>query len=536
MNVMKNPNIENKTTLEITIDKLVCRIEQSYFITIQLDGDGEKKRTDISAKASSPEFKENKFYLELKNYNLMINQRLIFALFIVVDSPGSNKGEKEEESRGVAKLLGECILDLSPLTKDLNDVYEVPVKKSLEFVRKQGDVDGVVGRFNITLKLLAEQLEPNNEDVQSGINDGVQLLPEMDVVRKFVWRMRVDVRSGVNLPFNRTVEGGLPSYYCEMGWTMYSNRDINLSESVRSTIIESNRHPIWNHQLLYYPPSSVQTYDGFFQIYLKDKFQSQPVQKIIMPINTFKPYHPIHLEFKLDPNNRDDVHNSYLYMSFTLEDFPEYKLSDSLVNIIVHNILFDPLPVCTDRVAIMMTTEKWKPKELTYKTVELQSDSHLVNVLIAHKTDPYSCFISNSARIPIMKEYYQNQFGAVMNFIVPRSFLNKNLMFYVLVKNKKVLCNHSMPNTIAGIVDVVTDDLLQTSFFSKTHDIIKFKVDWCMDDIIYTSIAHNKCVTEFSVRKVDEIATDDPIKHKDIDYDEVKKNMMKNAVEGNYFY
>ena len=531
---MKNPTIENRTTLEIELQKVVTGVELSYFVTIQLDGDGEKKRTDISKKSRSPEFKENKFYLELNHYNLMINQRVIFALFIVVDAPGSNSGQGGQEAKGVAKLLGECILDLNPLTKLLNDINDVPVKQSLEFVRRQGEKDGVVGRFNVTLRLLSDKITVDDEAEATGINDGITLLPEMDVVRSFVWRMRVDVRSGVNLPFNRTTEGGLPSYYCEMGWTMYSNRDINLAESVRSTIIESNRHPIWNHQLLYYPPSSVQTYDGFFQIYLKDKFQSQPIQKIIMPINTFKPYHPIHLEFKIDPSNRDDVHNSFLYMSFTLEDFPEYKLSDSLVNIVIHNVIFDPIPVCTDRVSIMMTTEKWKPTDIEYKTVELQSDSHLVNVLIAHKTDPYSMFVTNTFRIPIIKEYYQNQFGAIASFIVPRSFMSKSLMFYVLVRNRKVITNHSMPNSIAGIIDIVSDDLMQTSYFSKTHDIIKFKVNWDDKNLIYPSIAHNKCVAEFSVRKVEEIKSSDPIKTKDFDYDQIKQDMMKNAVQGNF--
>lgn len=535
---MKNPTIENKNSLEISLDKVTAGVDLSYFITVQLDEYGEKQRTDISAKTKNPEFKDNKFYMELKNYNLIINQRVIFALFIVVDAPGSNNNNlnssNDNESKGKAKLLGECILDLAPITKNLTDIHEVPVKQQLEFLRRQGDKDGVVGRFNVTLRLLADKIEPDDEVIQTGINDSAQLLPEMDVIRNFVWRMRVDVRSGINLPFNRTNEGGLPSYYVEMGWTMYPNRDINLSEAVRSTIITNNRHPIWNHQLLYYPPSSVQTYDGFFQVYLKDKFQSQPIQKIIIPINVFKPYHPAHLEFKLDPSNRDDIHNSFLYMSFILEDFPEYKLSDSLVNIIVHNIVFDPLPVCTDRVAVMMTTEKYKPKEIEYKTVEMQSDSHLVNVLIAHKTDPYSVFISNSMRIPIMKEVYQNQFGAVANFIVPRSFMNKNLMFYILVRNKKKISNHSMPNSISGIIDIVSDDLLQTSYFSKTHDIVKFKVNWLHEDLLYPSIAHNRCVSEFSVRKVEEIKDQDPIKKMEFDYDQVKKDMMRNAVEGNY--
>ncbi len=43
------------------------------------------------------------------------------------------------------------------LTNNLTDIDEIPVKQGLEFMRRQGDKDGVVGRFNITLRLLAEK-------------------------------------------------------------------------------------------------------------------------------------------------------------------------------------------------------------------------------------------------------------------------------------------------------------------------------------------------------------------------------------------
>ena len=41
-------------------------------------------------------------------------------------------------------------------------------------------------------------------------NDQTQLLPAMDFTQNFVWRLRVFVRSAVNLPFNKTTENNLP--------------------------------------------------------------------------------------------------------------------------------------------------------------------------------------------------------------------------------------------------------------------------------------------------------------------------------------
>lgn len=464
----------------------------------------------------------------MRQYQVLINQKLVFAAFVVIDSADNIN----PEGKGQAKLLGENVLELGPLTPSLANIQEIGISQRIELMRIQGESKAVVGRMNIKLHLLAEQIEQNEELLESATNDADHLLPEMDVIKNFVWRARVDVRSAVNLPFNHTTDDRLPSCYVEIGWTMYVHNDLNMAEAVRSTIITSNRFPIWNHQVLYYPPSSVHTFEGFLNIYLKDKYQTRPIQKIKVPINTLKPYHPVHMDFLLDTADLDN--RSHMYISITLEDCPEYQLSDSMVNILLHNINFDPLPKSTNRASIMMTTEKLKPEKVSYKEVEMKSDSHLVNVLIAHKTDPYSIFMTNTMRIPIDKSIIQNQFGSIGNFIIPRSFLDKGLKFFILVRDANVISNHSMPNSIAGIIDIITDDLLKTSYYSKNHDIVRFKVIWFKEAMIYKSLCHTRCDTEFSVRPVEEIPE---VKNKgkrpeELDYDKVKENMMKNAIDG----
>jgi len=37
----------------------------------------------------------------------------------------------------------------------------------------------------------------------------------------FKWRVRVDLRAALDFPLNRTSSGGLPSPYCELGWSLY---------------------------------------------------------------------------------------------------------------------------------------------------------------------------------------------------------------------------------------------------------------------------------------------------------------------------
>jgi hypothetical protein len=516
--------MESKTTLEIVIENAEFAKEFNYFITVQLDGYDDKRRTSVSALSKQPIFAENKFFLPLPEYDLMINHRLILSAYVVLDRPEN----KNKDGLGQANQLGENIIDLAPLTSDLTNIKEYAVKQRVDLLRRQGDSNAVVGRLNLSLKLLAEAIVP--EDVlQETANDPTPLLPEMDSIRTYIWRLRVDVRSAINLPFNRTTESKLPSPYVEIGWTMYHNQEINQSESARTSAIDANRFPVWNQQVLFYPSTSVSTIDGFITILLRDRFTVKPIQRLTFPINTLRPFHPAHLDLLLDT---DDENRSHLYLSITLEDSPMLKISESLVNIIVTGINFDPLPLCTNRCSILVTTDNYKPEEIIYRQVELKSDNHLANVLFAHKSEVYSTFMCNSIKIPSRNS--NNQYGAIANFTLPRAFLDKNLNFFLAVRDTKIISNHSMPNSIVGSIDIIPD-LLKTSFFSKNHDRVPYKVQWLSEAIIYKSISHSRCVIEMSVRPVEESEEVSKGKvHKDIDdinYKEIKEKMLKNAVE-----
>ena len=71
-------------------------------MTVQLDGEGEKRRTDISAAVQNPIFSANTFYLPITELQISENPQLQFASFIVTD--------RSEESTGQARLLGESVI------------------------------------------------------------------------------------------------------------------------------------------------------------------------------------------------------------------------------------------------------------------------------------------------------------------------------------------------------------------------------------------------------------------------------------------
>jgi len=519
-------NQKSTKTIEIIIENGEFNKPFNYFIVVQIDGSDERRRTRVSDVSSTPSFDDNKFYLPLQEYDLLIHQALIFSAFIVVDSSENiNK-----TGTGQAKLLGENTIELAPLTGALTNIANAPIKQRVELYRKMGDKNAIVGKLTVQLRLLNEIVVP--EDIEEKTpNDQTQLLPAMDFTQNFVWRLRIFVRSAVNLPFNQTTENNLPSAYVEVGWTMYEIEDINLVESCRTPCIEGNRFPIWNQELLYYPPANLKKQDGFINVLLKDRYQMNPIQKFVFPINALRPFHPVHLDVLLDTDEmiNDKSKRSHLYISFIYEDAPIYKLSESFVNIIVTQINFDPLPKSTNRCNVIMTTDKFKPNDNFYLEVELKSPSHLTNILNYQLNQRYSYFISSTINIPPV--HLKNAFNAITNFIIPRTMLDKDLTFFLAVRDGKLMSNHSMPNVIAAEINT-SIDMLKTSFFSKEHESIPFKLNYFSETGIFNSLAHSRGIAELSVRPVTELPEDEKVKalNDNINYDEMKEKIIKKAV------
>jgi hypothetical protein len=62
-------------------------------MTVQLEGESEKRRTDVSEKVRNPIWSANIFYLPIPGNELSPMLRLLFAVFVVTDRDvGKGKG------------------------------------------------------------------------------------------------------------------------------------------------------------------------------------------------------------------------------------------------------------------------------------------------------------------------------------------------------------------------------------------------------------------------------------------------------------
>ena len=57
-----------------------------------------------------------------------------------------------------------------------------------------------------------------------------------------------------------------------------------------------------------------------------------------------------------------------------------------------------------------------------------------------------------------------NQFGAITAFIIPKSFLERQLKMFLLVKDETKATAHAMPDEVCGFTDILDEDLKKILF------------------------------------------------------------------------
>jgi len=193
-------------------------------------------------------------------------------------------------------------------------------------IRKNDKDIDIVGKINLQFKLtFLKDINNIINLLNKENNDDTHQLPELDNKIPFLWRMRILLRSAINIPFRNAslnTKDNLPSCYVEMGWTQYENNDLNFNESLKSSYIQGNRFPIWNQEFIYYSSQqgnlSNKFIDGFFNIILRDTENENPIKKINFPLNCLRSFHPVNADFHFNIEGQKE--KSHLFMSLVLEE------------------------------------------------------------------------------------------------------------------------------------------------------------------------------------------------------------------------
>jgi hypothetical protein len=485
---------QQKASLFVVLQNVEFKNEFSYFISIQLDG-GEKVRTDVSSRVAHPVFNTSSFFIPLPNFKVDFQSVLHFEAFVVTDRE-ENQGSVLE-STGKVVQLGEAKLELGPLTPVLTDISGSGVRQMMRFQRmKQGKAQ-LVGKFLVQIKLVGEDQAPEAEHyTKFDLEDIFHQLPSTDP--SIDWRIKVDVRCGVDMPLNHNTKTGKPSCNVELGWTLYDKQAPLDMEMQFSNLVETNRHPYWNQQFYVVNPPGVQAPEGFLYFCIRDRSAVKEIDTIYLPIQPMVPFIPYNFEF-FSATQLYEARAS-VYVSIVLEMKDPESFVDPLVDVVIHNVAYDPLPLKIHRMMLVMTTHSFAPSELTYTRVDLKAPTNIAKIIQDNSNPKERMFISTIMKIPPLQ--VDKKYNACATFTITRKLLESGLMFFIAGRDDSRASLHGMPNVTTGKSDVC-DDILQKLLLERDKAYNFIPISWDKSSPLYAAFTTTKCRLEVSCHHFD---------------------------------
>lgn len=418
----ENINNNPRSSLIIIINNIEFSRDFNYFISVDIEGIPEKKRTEVSGYFSKPIYKKNKFYFQLPDFSIENIGKLRFLAYIATDKENTNN-----DVRGKAKLLGECSLDLKLYKNTLTNISENGLFIPLKFIRDKN----IVGKFFASVKLVGQDILLSKQDREKELDFIIpqfemNLLPKNLFDSKIKYRIRVNLYSGLFL-FNKKGKdlNEFPSIQCECS---LSKNDQIISQRELTKVQNNTENPVFNKQFLF----SIKE-DSFENLKLEMKFTNIKnenfEENIFFPLALMKPFLPYNLEI-FSRKFKNESKGRY-YISIVLEE-----INDKILEIVIKNFKIDPDFEISglNRYIFGMNFFK-KDIENIFSPVKIKKG--LINPKIfneLNKNENNRLFLSTLLNYPFLQ--IENFYGGIGYFCIPQDFLKNDPNIHLLLKSK----------------------------------------------------------------------------------------------------
>jgi hypothetical protein len=273
-------------------------------------------------------------------------------------------------------------------------------------------------------------------------------LPFFEEYEEFDWRLRIDVRLGLNMPRHRLSSSGLPSPYVEIGWSEQEHKQPVGHELVRTVAVAHNNNPFWNQQLLYKNPVGVITAYGHLWLTIKDKTANDSVEVIKIPLSGLRAFTPVHFEMLTSQTNRPE--RCTLYSSVCLETNTEALVDIAILDVRV-------FPPYTSRVVLVMSSHGEVVHNIPWNQTDL-SDREAINAVLPvvrqkHESIFVTPIIDTLAAPP------QNPYSAKAVITIPRSMIALDLRFFLICRGEKQPDLELFGNDCAAVSEFLSEPL-----------------------------------------------------------------------------
>ncbi len=161
-----------------------------------------------------------------------------------------------------------------------------------------------------------------------------------------------------------------------------------------------------------------------------------------------------------------------------------------------------------------------------FLSIDCENNSTILNSIKNEKSFN-KIFLSSTLSLPIQPQ--NNQYNAILNFTIPKSFLDKNLNFYLKTRNLKLINNHSMPNDLLGKIENI-QELFKSIFLKQKKDVIPLKFNWDQGSLSYPLLMNSRCFMEFIIKNIGDIYEENIV---DKDYTIINENKRSNYIMNN---
>lgn len=217
----------------------------------------------------------------------------------------------------------------------------------------------------------------------------------------------------------------------------------------------NSTNPVWNSTFLISNPEGIEERKGFLAIYLKDKNTLEDITQTFIPVESMNPFTP----YNLSISKKESFQCTFM-ISALLEC--RSKPSERLYDIIVNDVLFEPLPKEVARMALILTTGDTDPKyvcvylRLRFYNLDEKEDS-LERVLEFDDAKEFCFQMSQVMKVPPVKSAKAHR--AATFFTVSESMLRKNLKLHLAIPNESKFELHQLPTLLVGSTVALDEDL-----------------------------------------------------------------------------
>ncbi|CEM06491.1 unnamed protein product [Vitrella brassicaformis CCMP3155] len=302
--------------LDVSISDLEFARPFNYFLSVQVDGIGPKRRSDVSAVTDRPTFRQSSFLLPLHDATLtdIPSRSVDIAVYVLVGAPpAAASGSDVPAIRdGAARFLGEGSVSL----RKLNIQQPAPITQAITFIRKsQQQAEGdqgktiTVGRGVVTVKLTSMRRDDACELELPSAADGEAggPLPQLEhslwIAHPFRCRLRAVVRSARLAP-----PVGAPSALSNVVMRLLRYDGSVLSESATSDVLVTTSEPhtlvSFNQEVVLPLPPDAQADDQRLQLslHVQSGSASHSLLTTSLFLNALPPCHPLHLTCDPSPS------------------------------------------------------------------------------------------------------------------------------------------------------------------------------------------------------------------------------------------